>query len=81
MQAHRRDRQHRESALVDQERIFVGAVAAAAILHDAQAAGGDLVGNTMIEQDDAIGDVFLEPVSGQRFSPRSPVMTAVTPTF
>ena len=65
-QAHRRDRQHRKSLLVDDERILVGAVAAAAILHDPQAAGGDLIGDAMVEQDHAVGDVLLETVARQR---------------
>jgi hypothetical protein len=32
----------------------------AAVLHDAQAAGGDLVAHAMVEQDHAIGHVFLQ---------------------
>ena len=45
--------------------IFVGAVGGAAVLHDAHAAGGNLVGDAMVEQDDAIGDVFFQSVAGQ----------------
>ena len=49
IQIDRGDRQDGDALLVDQERIFVGAVGGAAILHDAQAAGGDLVGDPLVE--------------------------------
>ena len=42
---------------------------------------GRLLFHAMVEKDDAIGDVFFEPVAGQALSPRSPVMMAVTPFF
>ena len=52
----------------------------AAVLDDAQAAGRDLLDHAMVQQDHAVGDVLLEAVAGQSVpSPRSPVMTAVTP--
>src|SRR5207245_7708771 len=54
-----------EAFFVDQERVFVRAVGGAAIFHDPQAARGNLVEDTMIQQDHAIGDVFLEPATGQ----------------
>ena len=41
-------------------------MAAAAILDDSQAARGDLVVDAMVEQDHAVGDVFLQPETGQR---------------
>ncbi len=66
LQRHRGDRQHRKSLLVDDERILVGAVAAAAILHDPHAARGDLIHHAMVEQDNAVGDVFLETETGER---------------
>ena len=51
--------------VIDEEGIFVGAVGRAAILDDAHAAGGDLFVYAMIEEDDAIGDVFFEAVAGK----------------
>ena len=53
-------------SLVDQERILVGAVRGAAVLDDAQAAGRDLLVDPVVEQDHAVGDVFLEAVAGER---------------
>ena len=54
-----------DALLVDQEGIFVGPVGAAAILHDAQSPGGDLVDHPMVEQDHTIGDVFFQALSRQ----------------
>ena len=73
------DRQDGDALLVDQERILVGAVGRAAVLDDPQPPRGDLLVDPMVEQDHAVGDVFLQAVAGQGPSPRSPVMTAVTP--
>ena len=60
MQADGGDRQNGEAVLVDEERVFVGAVRGAAILDDAKAARGNLVDEPVVEQDDAVGDVFLQ---------------------
>ena len=60
------DRPDRDAVLVDEKRIFVGAVHGAAILDHAQPPGCDLVQYPMIERDHAIGDVFLQAVAGQR---------------
>jgi hypothetical protein len=65
-QGHRRHRQHRKSLLVDDERILVGAVTAAAIFHDPHAARSDLIVDAMIEQDHAIRDVFLQAETRER---------------
>ena len=51
---------------IDQERILVGAVARAAVLHDAQPARRDLIVDAMVEHDHAVGDVLFEPLAGQR---------------
>ena len=61
-EARRGDRQDGDALLVDEEGVFVGAVRRAAILDDAQPARGDLVDDPVVEQDDAVGHVFLEPV-------------------
>ena len=58
----RGDREHVDALVVDQERIFVGAVNAAAVLDDPQPAGRDLVDHPMIQKDDAVRDVLLEPL-------------------
>ena len=73
----RSDRQDADALRVDQERILVGAVGGAAILDHAQPARRDLLRRRMVEQDHAVGDIFLEPLAGSGPSPRSPVMTAV----
>jgi hypothetical protein len=72
-------RNNRNTFFSDQKRILIGAMRGAAVLDDTQAPGGKLVDGAVIEQDHAIGDVFLETMPGQRASPRSPVMTEVTP--
>ncbi len=66
IQAHRRDRQHRDAVPADQERIFVGAVLGAAVLHDPQAARGHLVDDAMVQQDHAVGHVLFEAIARQR---------------
>jgi hypothetical protein len=60
------DRQHRESALPDDERVFVCAVRRATILHHAQPPRADLLGHAVVECDHAIGHVFLQPVARDR---------------
>ncbi len=66
LQAERGDRQHRDAVLVDQERVLVGAVRRAAVLDDAQPARRDLLVDAVVEQDHAVGDVFLQALAGQR---------------
>ena len=66
-------------ALVDQERILVRAVTRAAVLHDRSRRVDTCSDDAVIEQDHAVGDVFLEPWRVSAPSPRSPVMIAVTP--
>src|SRR4029077_16603773 len=62
----RRDRQHREPLLADQEREFVGAVGRAAVLPHPKSARGNLLGYALIEDDHAISHVLLEPVARDR---------------
>ena len=64
---------------VDDKWIFVGPMAAAAILHHSKPARIDLVGHALIEHDHAVRDIFLSPYRVSEFSPRSPVTIAVTP--
>ena len=66
VQPDRRYRNDRNAVRSDQERIFVGAVDRAAVFDDPQPPGGKLVYDAVIEQDDAIRDVFFESVPGQR---------------
>ena len=56
----------RDAVLVDEERVLVGAVRAAAVLDDAQAPRGHLLGHAVVEQDHAVGDVLLEPLARER---------------
>ena len=69
IQPQRGDRQHADALLVDQEGIFVGAVGRAAIFHHPQPPGGELVVDAVVQQDDAVGDVFLQAVAGEGPSP------------
>ena len=61
----RGDRKYADSVSSDQKGEFVGAVERAAIFHHAQIPRGNLVVKTVLEENDAIRDVFLKPVTGQ----------------
>jgi hypothetical protein len=63
------DRQNDDARLLDEERILVRAVGGAAILHDAQAAGGERLRHPVVQDDDAVGDVLLQPLSRERAVP------------
>ena len=72
-------RQHRDAGFADQERVLVGAVERAPVLEDSQPTDRGLLGDAVVEHDDTVRHVFLDAMARQRPSPRSPVMTAVTP--
>jgi len=59
------DGHHREAGLVNQERILVGAMGRSAILDDPQPPRRHLVDHPMVEQDDAVRHIFLQPVTRQ----------------
>ena len=63
-QGHRGDGEDRDAVAADQERVLVGPVDAAPVLDDPQPPGRDLVGDPVVEGDDAVRDVLLEPVLG-----------------
>ena len=65
-QADRSDRQHGDAVLVDQERVFVGAVRGAAILDDPQSPRGNILRDAMVQEDHAVGDVFFQAMARQR---------------
>ena len=65
VQRHRRDRQHREAAVADEEGVLVGAVARAAVLHHPHAPRRELVVDAVIQKEHAVRDVLLEAVPGQ----------------
>ena len=69
IQRQRRDGQHADALFADEEGEFVGAVQRAAIFHHPQMPRGNLVIDPMIEQDDAVGHVFLQPVARQLVAP------------
>src|SRR4029453_7912926 len=65
VQAERGDWQDGNAVLVDQEGILVGAMGGAAVLDDAEPSGRELLGDAVVEDDDAVGDVLLEAVAGE----------------
>ena len=71
IQRQRRDGQHADALVADEKGKFVGAVQRAAIFHHAQMPRGNLVIDPVVEQDDAVGDVFLQPVAGQLIRARA----------
>ena len=64
-ESQRRDRQHGDPVVVDEERHFVAAVRRAAVLEDAQPPSGALLHHPLVEQDHAVRDVLLEAVARQ----------------
>ncbi len=79
-EAERRDRQHRDAVFVDQERVLVGAVRRAAVLHHPQPPRGHLV-DRRGGRAGSRSPRRTPPAPGASAwpSPRSPVMTAVMP--
>ena len=51
--------------MVNQERVLVGAVGRAPVLDDAQAPRGNLMIDSVVEENDAVGDVFLQTEAGE----------------
>ena len=66
IQSDRSDRQNGDAVFVDQERILIRPMRRAAILHHAQPPRRNLVVQPMIEQDDAVGNVFFQPLARER---------------
>ncbi len=63
VQRQRSDGQHADAIFADKKRKFIRAVQRAAILHHAQMARGDLIVHAMVKQDDAVGNIFFQPVT------------------
>jgi len=61
----RGDRQDVDARFVDEKRVFVRAVAGTAVFDDAKPSRGHLLDDAMIQDDDAVGDVLLESLTGQ----------------
>src|SRR5690606_2395741 len=60
------DRGHRQDVdppFIDEEGVLVRAVRRAAVLDDPNATSGDLIGDTVVEEDHAVRDVLLEAVA------------------
>ena len=66
VQPQRGDRQHARARARRSGRVLVGAVGRAAVLDDPQPPRGDLLGDAVVEEDDAVGDVLLQAVARQR---------------
>ncbi len=65
VEVERGDGDDAQAAVVDHERVLVGAVARAPLLDDPDAAHRDLVVDPVVEGDHAVGHVLLEPVAGE----------------
>ena len=65
-QTERGNRQYRKAFFVNKEWILVRTMRCAAILHNPHTARGNLILYAMIEKNDAVGDIFLEPVTCER---------------
>ena len=66
VEVERGDRHDADPVGVDHEGVLVGAVSRAPLLDDADPPHGDLVGDPVVEGDDAVGHVLLEAVAGER---------------
>src|ERR1022692_1450451 len=69
IQPRRRDGQHADALVANEKWKFVGVVQRTAIFHHAQIPRSNLIKDPMVEQDDAVGHVFLQPVARQLFAP------------
>ncbi len=68
-----------DPGFADQEGVLVRSVERASVLQDSQPPGGGLLDHSMVENDHAVRDVFLDPVAGEAFRLHArPVITAVT---
>ena len=65
-QADRSDRHHRDAVLINQKRVFVGAVRGTAVFDYPQAAQADLITEPAVEHDDAVAHILLQPLPRQR---------------
>ena len=54
-----------DALFIDQKRIFVRAMRRAAVFHDAQETGGDLVLHAIVKKNDAVRHILLQPVARQ----------------
>ena len=79
LQAQGGDGQYADALVADEEGVFVRAVGRAAVLDDPEASGRELLGDAVVEDDHAVGDILFQAVPGERILPRSPVMIVVTP--
>src|SRR5579863_3261324 len=59
------DRQNRQTRLVDQKRVFIGSVLCPSVLDDTQAAGGNLIVGSVIQQNHAVGNILLQAMPRQ----------------
>src|ERR1700686_316463 len=60
VQGYGSERQNRNAGLIDEEGILIGSVTGSPVLHDAQAAGGYLFLDSVIEQNNAVGNVLFQ---------------------
>src|SRR3954451_9223475 len=61
-----RNRHYGKAIVADDERILIRAVSRSAILYDPESPGRKLMIDTMVEENDTIGDIFLETITRQR---------------
>ena len=59
------DRHHREALPVNQKRVFVGAVGGTPVFDNPQTARGNLLADGVVEENDAVGDIFLQSEAGE----------------
>ncbi len=57
--------QDAETVLINQEWIFIGAMRGSAIFNNAQTASGNLIGDPVVEQDHAVGNILFQPMPGE----------------
>ena len=69
IQPQRRDGQHSDAVVTDEEGIFIGAMRRAAVFHHPQMPRGNLFIDPMVEHDDTVGHIFLQPMARQVFAP------------
>ena len=69
IECQRSDGQNTDPIRTDEKGKLVGTVLRTAIFHHPQMPRGNLVVDLVVEQYDAVGDVFLQPVAGELLAP------------
>ena len=63
------NRQHAGTLSADEERKLIGSVQRPAVFDEPQMPGGNLIVDAVVDHQNAVGNVFLQPMAGECFPP------------